>query len=73
MVICCENDVMLEKYMVKQFRKEGDIKPLISSDNVSRLKAVQEIIFLEEGKSLTYDEVISVALNSFERSIQINI
>ena len=49
MVICCENEVMLEKYIVNQVREESIVKPLLSSGNVSRLKAGQEIIFLEEG------------------------
>ena len=72
MLICCENEVMLEKYITKQVQKGSVEKPLISSTNVIRLKAVQEIIYLEEGKALTFDEVIGLLLKYFERSIQIN-
>ena len=71
MVICYENEVMLEKYIVKQVQEESIIKPIISQKNINRLKIIQEIIFLEEGKTLSFDEAIGLVLTCFERSIHI--
>jgi hypothetical protein len=74
MNVICEKEISLEKCIseIMLLRDDKAVKPIVSLENINRLKAIQEIIFLEEGKALTHDEVIGLVLNSFEKSIKID-
>jgi len=73
MSVICEDEISLEKCIseIGLFRDDRAEKPIVSLENINRIKAIQEIIFLEEGRALIFDEVISLLLKCFERSIQI--
>ena len=72
MTVICDSEYSLQKYIEKEkeiFKEETVYRPKISCENVKRLKAIQELIYLEEGQALTTDEVLNRVLQFFQKYV----
>ena len=72
MTVVCDSEYSLQKYIEheKEICKDEKVyRPTISLDNVERLKAIQGLIYLEEGQALTIDDVLKRVLQSFQKHV----
>jgi hypothetical protein len=72
MTVVCDSEYSLQQYIgnEKEICKEETVyRPMISCENIERLKAIQELIYLEEGQALTTDEVINRVLQFFQKYV----
>ena len=72
MTVVCDSEYSLQKYIEHEkeiCNRETVYRPMISLDNVERLKVIQELIYLEEGQALTIDDVLKRVLQSFQRYV----
>ena len=72
MTVVCDSEYSLQKSIENEkeiCEEETVYRPTISCENVERLKAIQEQIYLEEGQALTTDEVITRVLQFFPKYV----